>query len=195
MNFPQTAAAMAAFTPLFKAHQEGRKPDRTAPRAERIAWGQTVKDYNDARAVVESAYATELLPTILGGVWKETMSQIREPTGMRYYRPVCGNYYKLFDHPLHFRRVGAKGTATWENTVIVAHPYNIFEDGVLHDYIVKTAKRFVDSNHVGLWARPDLSSWFPGHTALVIAGKNLRDAGQFGFVSMAEAQSPPNPRA
>ena len=186
--FIQITAAMADFIPKFEAYHGSCEPERTAPLKERLEWRYKQEDSKAAQRVVVAAYASELLPAILGGAWRRTESAVREPTGLRYYgRPIYSDYYTLFDHPLHFRRAGTKGMATWTNAVVVGRPYNIFKDGNPRDEAVRHAESLVEKHHVGVWARPDLSAWYPGSTALVIAGKGLRaeDADRFGFVALA----------
>ena len=55
------------------------------------------------------------------------------------------------------------------------------------DGAVAAAKHFAERRGVGVWARPDLSGWLPGASALVIAARGLRaaDAARFGFTHLA----------
>ena len=65
IEFPNTVAAMELFIPAFKAAQT-EQPPRDKPR-ERIEWHRNQGEADKAQDAVVNAYASEMLPTILGG--------------------------------------------------------------------------------------------------------------------------------
>jgi hypothetical protein len=99
------------------------------------------------------------------------------------------SYHTLFDHPLHYRRVGAKGPLTWKIGILIGRPYNVFDEHGTAQSAARTSAAGVALAHsVGIWARRDLSAWFPGATSLVIAARGLPDDPErFGFIALAEA--------
>ena len=126
IQFPLLHAAMAEFEPAFKASQALPSQRPAAPQ-ERWAWRQVQNRESEAQANVVSAYATELLPAILGGSWKQTDSTVWTPSHSLMRTPVYSDYHEIFDHPVQFRRSGAKGPSTWKNWVIIGRPYNTFD--------------------------------------------------------------------
>jgi hypothetical protein len=196
--FPRVRAAMAAFEPAFRAAQASRKPERGQdghyPALEMVKWNNRhLLAENTEQSVVE-AYASELLPEILGGEWQTTDTTLREPPGTVGRRPVYSDYIVLFDHPLSFRRRGARGPSTWDNWAIAGRPYNTFDkDGSVKAESRNLAAHLAAQYRVGVWARPDLSAWFPGSTRLVVAarGLNTAEAARFGFVVLADGAPRP----
>jgi hypothetical protein len=158
--------------------------------AERSAWREKHDAEEAAQAAVVTAYATEMLPAILGGTWRKTNSQITVRKGQYYVEWPASYCRVLFDHPLHYRTsasLARRGKATWGNTVIVGRPYATFDEaGHLRDEAAQNAQDLAERFNVGVWARPDLSAWFPGSTALVIAARGIvpQNAAAFGFVPM-----------
>jgi hypothetical protein len=186
-QFPWVHAAMAVFEPAFKA-SHALQSRVAATAQERCASRQTRALASEAQANVVSAYASELLPAILGGSWKQTDSTVWSPGLMR--RPVYSDYHGIFDHPVQFRRRGAKGPSTWKNWIILGRPYGLFDDdGSVNPRHRDLAVHLSAREDVGVWARADLSAWFPGWTSLVVAARGLRaaDAPRFGLI-------PPPPR-
>ena len=88
----------------------------------------------------------------------------------------------VFDHPLHFRRLGTSGPGTWYNTVIIGQPYQ--PPAPTDEMIV-----WLTSYCISVWTRPDLPAWYPGSTHLVIASKMLinREAEDLGFTVIQPA--------
>ena len=143
-DFPQTRAAMAAFEPAFKAaYGLGFQPGSDRP-AERSAWREKHDAEEAAQAAVVTAYATEMLPAILGGTWRKTNSQITVRKGQYYVEWPASYCRVLFDHPLHYRTsasLARRGKATWGNTVIVGRPYATFDEaGHLRDEAAQNAQ-------------------------------------------------------
>jgi hypothetical protein len=189
IDFPQTRAAMAAFEPAFKATQGIGWTSRDRP--EWLSWRQAHDAERDAEAVVVAAYADEMLPTILGGRWRKTDSAITVAGGGRLgsVEWPYSQHHILFDHHLHFRLVGAKCPTTWRNAVIFGRPYNHILDVecLASEQAARHAQHLAERFGVGVWVRENLSAWFPGSTALVIAGRGLSAdrAPQFGFRALA----------
>lgn len=182
-QFPLLHAAMVAFEAAFKVSQALPSPPLSSRR-------QAQDREVEARANVVRAYASELLPAILGGSWKKTDSTVWIPSRGLIGRPVYSDYHELFDHPVQFRRRGAKGASTWESWVILGRPYNTFDKhGSVNPRHRDLAGHLSTRQDVGVWARRDLSAWFPGSTSLVVAARGLRaeDAPKFGFEALAEA--------
>ena len=187
IQFPLLHAAMAEFEPAFKASQALPSQRPAAPQ-ERWAWRQVQNRESEAQANVVSAYATELLPAILGGSWKQTDSTVWTPSHSLMRTPVYSDYHEIFDHPVQFRRSGAKGPSTWKNWVIIGRPYNTFDaDGSVNPRHRDLAGHLATREDVSAWARRDLSAWFPGWTSLVVAARGLHaeDAPKFGFEAPA----------
>lgn len=178
VDFPLLRQAMAEFTTAFKLIPT-KQP---CGRAERIAWRVAQAAADAAQARCEDAYATELLPTILGGQWKRTRKTLKAPSELagRPEYPLFG-HHNLFDHHLVFRRIGGvPGSTAWRNCAAIGLPYEHKEQAT------KEAAAVVQKYGVGVWTRPDLSAWYPGWTCLVVAAIGLRpeDAARCGFKAL-----------
>jgi hypothetical protein len=153
---------------------------------------RSIPDYVDRGM---DAYCTEMLPLLFGGEWqhkwKYSLSARPVCDSCYYYGnkprviPVTLNSNGLFDHSRVFRRKGTKGPLNWANGVITGHPYGN-PNGMLWPNATEVAPRFARMFGVSVWARKDLSIYFPGQTVLVIASPELngRDPTEFGFVDI-----------
>lgn len=175
----------------FKALQAAPHP--TDPVSRR-AYREACEANLESEKCVRNCYAREMLPRILGGEWRETGRGLYVRRG--YYREfIAGNHHDLLDHWKHYRQLGARGPSSFKNTLIIAHPYNLWPresralDAELHSGICATAKECAARYGVGIWARPDLSVHYPGWTSMVLFAGGLAgradDAGAFGFVALA----------
>jgi len=184
--FPLLRSAMVAFEAAFKVSQA--LPPSISPRSASPAWRSAHNLEDETQRVVCDLYATEMLPEILGGIWKKTDSTVWIPSTGCGRRPVFSDYHELFDHPLQYRRRGAKGAATWQNWVIFGRPYNTFDqEGSVNPRHRDLAAHLAAQCAVGVWVRRDLSAWYPGWTALVVAARGVRaqDADALGFEALA----------
>ena len=132
-----------------------------------------------ADAAALAAYADELLPIILGGRWQRSHVAVPRGGDGRYI-----DAHALFDDRLVFRRAGTRGRLTWQHAAVIGMPYGALDpiDRLPADQATAAASHLADSG-VGVWARVDLSCWFPGNSQLVIAAPGLldRDPAEFGF--------------
>jgi hypothetical protein len=142
---------------------------------------------------IRLAYGMEMLQAILGGWWRETDSRIYFRQTSRSHPINVAGEHRLLDHPIHYRQVGARGRATFNNTAIIAHPYDIWspqrrDPDDIPEKVRQEARRIADTYEVGIWARPDLSHWFPGWTALLLVARNLlpEDAERWGFIALGD---------
>jgi hypothetical protein len=132
-------------------------------------------------------YGDELLPAILGGRWQHSSALIS---------PLPPSSRVLLDHRLVFRHPPACGRLQLRDAVLIGMPYHVFiEDGTVNPYALEAAVQ-LRARGLGVWARSDLSLWYPGYSQLVIATPALRhrdDAPRFGFTSLTDAPttSPP----
>lgn len=184
-DFPLLRSSMAERQLAFDAARGlGFRPGRDQPIEERLAWQQKHNASDAAYRQVRAAYASELLPAILGGEWAETKRSlfVRQP-GTRDDFFLAPHFHDLFDHPLHFRRRGAKGPLTWKNCVLIGQPYPAEPDQGAEQALA-LARHF----GVGVWRRDDLSAWYPGVTMLVIAAQGLtpQNAQKFGFKPLSD---------
>ena len=72
---------------------------------------------------------------------------------------------------------------------MIGRPYNAFERAsVLLDAARRAARDLAARYYASVWARPDLSSWYPLWTALVVVARGPEPgaAERFGFVALAE---------
>ena len=143
---------------------------------------------------LREAYASDLLPVILGARWRPCQGSAspvwtamrRRGFGDEYSRTFAGI---LIDHTHAFRRVGARGALTWENSVVLSEPYDAWDRE--HRTVTDGARAHagVLGARLGLsvWTRPDLSGWFKGWTSLVLIARGLDPAGAaaVGFVALA----------
>ena len=145
-------------------------PKLTAAIAERVAPSQAL-----------DAIARELLPTLFGGEWVLDKGEGRlvwpSSEEWRLITP-------LYDHGDIFRQRG-RGPQGWHNSVIVSQPYNnyIFPNGGLYSRCTRAAQVLAHQCRVGTWISPELSSYIPGQTALVLLAGGLtpEHAPLFGF--------------
>ncbi len=186
----QFSAVAHAMSVRRAMHEVGAQPGRIRPLGERLAWQRAREAAESAYRAVASAYAAELLPALLGGEWRTSDRVLKGRAFLfRPYREhAAAGCHALFDHPLHFRRCGTRGPLTWRNGALLGQPYDVFgKDGALRDMAMADAAEFARRHGVGVWARRDLSAWYPGWTALVVAALDLcpDDAARFGFVALA----------
>jgi hypothetical protein len=193
MQFAAVEAAMAVRQQTFTEYMRTPEPPRN-DRAARDAWREATERAKAAEAVVAAAYASELLPALLGGAWTRTDAMLKVPapdtfTGTESLYGQAEFYSFLLDHPLRFRRRGTSGMLTLKNGAVIGRPYNAFDKaGVPLDAARRAARDLAFRYHASVWARPDLSSWYPGWTALVVVARGLEPgaAERFGFVAFAE---------
>jgi hypothetical protein len=95
--FPLLRSAMVAFEAAFKVSQA--LPPSISPRSASPAWRSAHNLEDETQRVVCDLYATEMLPEILGGIWKKTDSTVWIPSTGCGRRPVFSDYHELFDHP------------------------------------------------------------------------------------------------
>ncbi len=159
------------------------------------AQAASARDVHQAAAVaLRAAYARELLPSILGGAWhvcRPGQSPVwagyaRGDGGAESVRDFTG---ALVDHPHTFRRVGSRGRLTWENSVVLAEPYNVWsrDRGAVTDEARAHAARLHARHGLSVWTRADLSGWFMGWTALVLIARGIAPnrAPAFGFTALS----------
>jgi len=185
MDFPLTRAALERRAATFPAANK-QQPSFKEPREVRAEWQRAQDAAAAAYEKVANAYATELLPAITGGrTWKRTTRAFYAArSGRRRKCYVEGEFHGLFDHALTFRN-GA-GTKTWHSCALIGQPYpDISED---------EADKLCAEFPVGVWARDDLSAWYPGWTMLVVAADRYwlkpEAATQFGFRAVGLVQCP-----
>lgn len=170
IDFPRLRQAMTEFEAAFKLIRTTQPGARGASDA--------------ARERCFDAYASELLPAILGGAWKHTDKTVTAPGGRASRRPYPLFYHhNLFDHPLVFRRIGGiRGLTTWHNCAVIGLPYGI------QAAATEDAASVTEKYGVGVWTRPDLSAWYPNWTCLVVAAIGLKpeEAARFGFTALSK---------
>lgn len=186
-DFPAVRAAMAQRIAAFDACRGlGSQPGFKLP-TERAAWKRLHDAADAAYDQVLATYASEILPATLGGEWRHTHATLYVPSPGRPRAYVAGSV-GLFDHPLHFRRERPKGKLTWSNCALIGQPYlSKRADGTRDQWSLAEAAALITDYGVGVWARDDLSAWYPGWTTLVLAAKGLRPdaAASFGFTALA----------
>jgi hypothetical protein len=169
-DFPEVHKAMVIFE---KAHAAMRllpngRPERTDPTLQN--WMHVHEIHTQARQSVIVTYRTELLPTILGGKWSQSIN-----SGILWRKLPTRNYqtHALLDHPLYFHRFSHR---SYKNSVLIGRPYFPVDE----EYVSKIAG---ECPTIGFWIRTDLSAWYPGETALVIIAEELltKNPAQFGF--------------
>jgi hypothetical protein len=148
---------------------------------------QAAQEREQARQRAIESYASELLPAILGGVWKA----ITWHSNLRFGYPV-------FDQPLAFRRKGLKGPLRWTSGVVLGgEPYDIvLDDGGLDpDFCEDLDTCGWQSNFWWgggvyprvFWISKDLSQHCPGQTSLILTGPDFESLGtnpaDFGFIA------------
>lgn len=195
-DFPQTRAAVAAYDQARRAACAARAAMAGHTPVDWRARGalmQAQEAERTARHVVLWAYASELLPAILGGEWamcRHGASPIWQPHkgrgGGDYANSFTG---PLLDHTHAFRRAGMRGPLTWRNAALTSEPYDAFdrEAGEVPASAAEHARLLRAEHGLGTWLHPDLSAWFRGWTSLVVIASALRpeDAGRVGFIPLA----------
>lgn len=177
MQFPQTAAACAeAAAALAGVHATtDNTPARTAANQRQ----------QRAQEQARHAYAAELLPAILGEAWTVKHRSWNWPGALFTRSPARTPvlFHALFDHPLVFRRVGARGPAAWTRCALIGLPYDaLTKEGAIAPSARDIATALAEQG-IPVWVRPDLSCWYPGWTQLTLAAPGLRglDPAAFGF--------------
>lgn len=139
--------------------------------------------HDDANRAALAAYATELLPAILGGSWQRA-----EHSLIPYGRPAEADLFRRpwVDHVVTYRRTGTAGPLTWCNGAMLSEPYDAFtRDGQPRAEAIAQAHQMRVALGVGIWASRRLSRWYPGWTALVVVARDLpADPELFGFVAL-----------
>ena len=152
-----------------------------------------------ANNAIDDAFATEMIPAILGGKWS-----ISRSFGWRLPRHsvnrdelIVDAFSPLLGDPIELRRLSKSGRAG-NVTAIVARTYAVFDNnGVGGDVIApmmrlsamglvqQIAHPYVPSPDLGVWARRVMDS----DDAIVIVAHHLHpeDASSFGCVSLAPA--------
>lgn len=183
--FPAIASACAEISaPMDEQH---------AQRDNRIATRRLERRQDLAEARAVAAYASELLPAVLGGAWflsprSGTWPAALFPRRQRFDVVLQLPFQVLFDHPLIYRRRGARGPLTWRIGAAIGRPYDALnEDGSPMQSALDAASTLAEFG-IGTWARPDLSAWYPGWTSLLLGALGLRavDASRFGFLALGE---------
>jgi hypothetical protein len=195
-DFPAVRDAMDARAgACIAARGLGWKPGFDHPLEERREWQRKHDTAEASYDGVVAAYASELLPAILGGGWVKSGSALSvSAPRLRFFASqtiVAGDWCRtLFDHPLHFRRQGSKGKLTWRTCALIGQPYNhvLRPDGGADPEAQADAASLAEHG-IGSWMRRDLSAWYPGWTTLVLAATGLHpeDAPRFGFVALGAA--------
>ena len=195
-DFPRTRATCGAYDEARRAACARRAATHArAPvdwRARRALMQEEEKEHLARRAVL-LAYASELLPAILGGEWtmcRHGASPIWQPHKGRgvvdYAQSFTG---PLLDHTHAFRRAGMRGPLNWRNGALTSEPYDAFDRkaGAIPASAEEHARLLRAEHGLGTWLHPDLSAWFRGWTTLIIIASALRpeDAGGFGFIPLA----------
>jgi hypothetical protein len=181
VKFPRIVAACVAVTAAKAlANAATSKEERLGARP--AEWA--------AAAEATTAYAEELLPTLFGGSWRLSTRNANFPPAVfssGKWRPIP-SLHSLFDHPLVFRRSGTRGHDSYKNTVILGRPYPIVSaEGELLQS-ARDVGTWLAERGWGVWWRPDLSSWYPGWTQLVVAKHGIQACGTpDGFTPIASA--------
>ena len=163
----------------------GETPERrkALQLADRIAWPERVSTWDAAN----EAYAGEMLAALLPGAPWTIANEGRFWALIRHDGDLAKYLLQYtLDHMLVFRRTLTKGRRTWASTALIGRPYDaIYSDGTLSSDTAEDAARLAKLG-LGVWIRPDLSSWAPGRTQLVIAAAGLetKSAAEFGFIDI-----------
>jgi hypothetical protein len=192
VSFPTVHAAMEVRKAAFETCRNlGAKPPfsvNPAEREVRVEWQQRHDEADAAIEGVMAAYAGEMLPAILGGEWIRSRVSLHARGRSRGSYVYIAGEVGLFDHPIHFRSRHSKGRLTWDNCVIIGQPYLSLRgpDGERDKLSVGMATELRETFGVGVWARDDLSAWYPGWTVLVLAARGLKPekAADFGFTAL-----------
>lgn len=168
----------------------GRPPSDWRARGDLM---QAQESERTARRGVLGAYASELLPAILGGEWTvchHGASPIWQPHKGRGFGDYARSFPgPLIDHTHAFRRAGMRGPLTWRNAALTSEPYDAFarEAGGVPASAAEHARHLRAEHGLGSWLHPDLSAWFRDWTSLVVIASALRpeDAARFGFTALA----------
>jgi hypothetical protein len=165
--YPRLTAAIEQRRTLLDRERDLTSPEfkqKPRPEQRRLEHQLAALDRETDNAA-RNAYATELLPALLNGQWQSTQGwSLLEYQG-------C---LPLFDHASVFRLRGRRAPNSWTICAVVAHPY------------ARPEPNIPVWPGVTVWTRPDLSSWYPNSTWLVVAARGLadRDPAQFGFTAV-----------
>ncbi len=144
------------------------------------AWRDANDGYLDATWAAREAVCDELLPALIGGAW-------RCPTGQAWPAgtPKIQTKWALLDHPRLYRRPGATHRASWAGSALCGEPY-LNPIGALNCEGLALARLFAECG-CSVWHNPELSSWYPGKTSLVLIarGINADAAASLGFTKLA----------
>ncbi|MDE2580919.1 MAG: hypothetical protein KGL52_04745 [Rhodospirillales bacterium] len=182
-QFPDLAAAVLTCRRTADEHHAAWRAswaephDRMLRAARALAW----EGHQAALRRADRCIAAELLPALLGGAWRPA----RRGTGLVTSRTAGLLCWPLIDHSRTFRRAETRGATAWRNSLLITEPYGTFTpDGDPAPKALAHARGIRAEIGAGVWARPDLSPWNPGGTALVLIAAGLRpeDASKFGFV-------------
>jgi len=184
--FPQARKAVEALL----AHE--RHCDKATANGTRYAGKALHKKSFRLGAAVHRGYAKEMLPALLSsGPFVKSRGSVSEGSpiiplafilrgGMER---LGGKEWQwdmdtLLDHVTVFRRKGARRKVSWADSVLISHPY------CLPDHPIVLPPH-VEALGLGIWARPDLSSWH-SHTTLLVIAKGLPSelAASFGFTDL-----------
>lgn len=176
-QFPRVRAACEASRQVQAQHA-----DPTTRREDILARAAAIAAAEQAR----DAYAGELLPAIFGGAWRLSTRHPHWPARI-FGRGKASHHsygrWTLFDHGLVFRARGTRGPDTYKNCAVIGRPYTVpsawLRPGT--GAAEEAAALFVMG--LGVWWRPDLSTWNPPKTQLILCAQGLRadDAARFGF--------------
>lgn len=171
---------------------------KTASLVARIDRAILAKDWETRDAVqiaAAHAYAAEVLPAIMGGVWQVSARRLvitpddadcRLPTTLLDHRVVYCQQEPRRGRPLTLD----------DNVVLLGQPYGAHDaSGKPTRYAIDAAAELAEFD-LGVWARSDLSFHSPTRTSVILASTALRgrtDAQSFGFVDLC-INAQPSPR-
>jgi hypothetical protein len=205
-QYPLIASLVVARKSAFDVARSIREPDFSTYESNpteymkiRTAYRKAGQAAEASRDAVDDAYASEMLPAVLDGEWVRTQHSIKVPKEERSASYYFGSRQSgLIDHPRTYRRRGSRGMITLKCAVCIAHFYNVFGRGEDRGKSISQSMRdeatsLCDMYQVSVWVRPDLSSWFPDWTCVVLCGRGLPHNGaeEFGFIALAQAPATP----
>lgn len=140
--------------------------------SEMLGWGlpynrvaQSMR--REAQALGRKGIAGELLPALLGGTWVESDSP-------EYNWPIQPkSECAPFDHPCLYRRRGARGRPTWNNSALIGQPYE--GPSAFHAEAWAIVAGLAREG-VTLWHSKQHSYWFPDWTTLIVAARGVEPA-------------------
>lgn len=168
-TFPRIEAACAASTEAM-AQQYAAQTTSDRLRASHAS--------RHAAELARAAYGEELLPRLFGGAWRLSRHNHNYPPAILTPRRchVHVSSHALFDHPLVYRLDGTRGPDSPKNCVIIGRPYGAVVNGELTTFARQDAAQLAGMGW-GIWWRPDLSTWYPGWTQLVVAKHGIQACG------------------